>query len=168
VIRQIFRWFTLGRSPRRIAFDLNHAGIFAPGGNGWGASTINGNGARGTGILNNELYIGRLVWNRLRYLKDPITGKRVSRLNPQSEWIIREVPELRILDQDLWESVKSRQLASKRYPTRSRPRTGILGANKTQVSPLRSTPLRSLWRCIHKNQRQSVRLCHCAQQGHLQ
>jgi site-specific DNA recombinase len=114
VIRQIFRWFTLGRSPRRIAFDLNHAGIFAPGGNGWGASTINGNGARGTGILNNELYIGRLVWNRLRYLKDPITGKRVSRLNPQSEWIIREVPELRILDQDLWESVKSRQLELRR------------------------------------------------------
>jgi site-specific DNA recombinase len=118
VVRQIFRWFALGRSPRRIAFDLNHAGIPAPGGAGWGASTINGNGARGTGILNNELYIGRLVWNRLRYLKDPITGKRVSRLNPESEWIIREVPELRLLDQDLWERVKSRQLELRR---RTRP-----------------------------------------------
>ena len=42
---------------------------------------IAGNAARGTGILNNELYIGRLVWNRLRYVKDPSTGKRVSRLN---------------------------------------------------------------------------------------
>jgi site-specific DNA recombinase len=114
VVRQIFRWFGLGRSPRRIAFDLNHAGIPAPGGAGWGASTINGNGARGTGILNNELYIGRLVWNRLRYLKDPITGKRVSRLNPQSEWIIREVPDLRIVDQDLWGRVKSRQLELRR------------------------------------------------------
>jgi site-specific DNA recombinase len=106
----IFRWFASGRSPRRIAFDLNRAGIPAPGGTGWGASTINGNAARGTGILNNELYIGRLIWNRLRYLKDPITGKRVSRLNPQSEWIVREVPELRIVDQDLWEHVKSRQV----------------------------------------------------------
>ena len=45
-------------------------------------STIAGNAARGTGILNNELYLGRLVWNRLRYVKDPSTGKRVSRLNP--------------------------------------------------------------------------------------
>jgi site-specific DNA recombinase len=31
-----------------------------------GQSTINGNVARGTGIINNELYVGRLVWNRLR------------------------------------------------------------------------------------------------------
>src|SRR5215510_8968633 len=27
VIRQIFHWFALGRSPRRIAFDLNRTGI---------------------------------------------------------------------------------------------------------------------------------------------
>jgi len=68
-----------------------------------------GNAARGTGILNNELYIGRLVWNRLRYLKDPITGKRVSRLNPESEWVTHDIPELRIVDQGLWNRVKLRQ-----------------------------------------------------------
>ena len=33
----------------------------------WNPSTIHGNPPRGTGILNNELYVGRLVWNRLRY-----------------------------------------------------------------------------------------------------
>jgi len=38
VVRQIFGWFASGRSPRRIAFDLNRAGIPAPGGAGWGAS----------------------------------------------------------------------------------------------------------------------------------
>ncbi len=75
----------------------------------WGQSTINGNRKRGAGILNNELYIGRLVWNRLLYIKDPETGKRVSRPNPESEWVIQEVPELRIIDQDLWEEVKARQ-----------------------------------------------------------
>jgi site-specific DNA recombinase len=32
-------------------------------------------------VLANELYIGRVVWNRLRYVKDPDTGKRVSRPN---------------------------------------------------------------------------------------
>ncbi len=63
----------------------------------------------GTGILNNELYIGKLVWNRLRYLKDPDTGKRVSRLNPESEWATQDVPELRIIDQSLWDLVKQRQ-----------------------------------------------------------
>jgi len=72
-------------------------------------STIHGNRLRGTGILNNELYIGRLVWNRLRYVKDPETGKRVSRLNPDSGWIVQSVPGLRIVDQELWERVKTRQ-----------------------------------------------------------
>ena len=68
-----------------------------PSGKGWGPSTIHGNRQRGTGILNNELYVGRLVWNRLRYMKDPETGKRVSRLNPETDWIIQDVPELRII-----------------------------------------------------------------------
>ena len=64
---------------------------------------------RGTGILNNELYIGRLVWNRLRYIKDPEAGKRVSRLNPESEWIVQDAAALRIIDQALWDRIKSRQ-----------------------------------------------------------
>ena len=32
-------------------------------------------------VPDNELYRGRLVWNRLRYMKDPDTGKRRSRAN---------------------------------------------------------------------------------------
>jgi hypothetical protein len=53
---------------------------------------------RGNGILSNELYIGRIVWNRQRFIKDAETGKRVSRLNPRDEWVVQEVPELRIID----------------------------------------------------------------------
>jgi site-specific DNA recombinase len=51
------------------------------------------------------------VWNRLHYLKDPDTGKRVSRPNPESEWVIQEVPELRIIDQESWDALKARQQA---------------------------------------------------------
>lgn len=43
-------------------------------GTAWRPSTIHGHAGRGTGVLNNELYIGRRVWNRQRYLKDPDTG----------------------------------------------------------------------------------------------
>jgi site-specific DNA recombinase len=50
-----------------------------------------------------------LIWNRLRYLRDPETGKRVSRLNPSSEWVVTEVPDLRIVDDALWSRVKARQ-----------------------------------------------------------
>jgi site-specific DNA recombinase len=98
-----------GTSPRAIALSLNQEGVAGPSGKDWGPSTINGNRQRGTGILNNELYIGRLVWNRLRYVKEPATGKRISRLNPEAKWITREVPELRIIDLDLWDKVKARQ-----------------------------------------------------------
>ena len=109
IIRRILEEYAVGKSPKRIAADLNREGIKAPSGGEWGFSTINGNRQRGTGILNNELYIGRLVWNRLRYIKDPGTGKRVSRLNPEVDWISQEVPDLRIVDQDLWDRVKARQ-----------------------------------------------------------
>lgn len=64
-------------------------------------STLRGHAARGTGLINNELYIGKLVWNRLRYIKDPATGRRVSRLNSRDKWITTEVPELRIVDDEL-------------------------------------------------------------------
>jgi site-specific DNA recombinase len=49
------------------------------------------------------------VWNRLRYIKDPATGRRVSRPNPPSTWITTDVPDLRIVPQDLWDRVKARQ-----------------------------------------------------------
>ncbi len=55
-----------------------------------------------------------MVWNRLAYRKDPETGKRRSRLNPVSEWIIKEVPDLRIVPDDLWHAVKERQKAAHR------------------------------------------------------
>ncbi len=113
VVRRIFSNYASGKSPKRIAFELNKEGIKAPGGGYWGFSTINGNRRRGTGILNNEMYVGRIVWNRLRYIKDPDTGKRVSRPNPESEWIFHDVPELRIIEQDLWDRIKARQEAIK-------------------------------------------------------
>jgi len=75
-------------------------------------NTINGHARRGTGILNNELYIGQRVWNRLEYRKDPATSKRVSRLRPETEWVRQEVPELRIVPQELWDAVKARQQAT--------------------------------------------------------
>lgn len=108
-ITRIFNAYAEGQSPRSIAIKLNKESIPAPSGKDWGASTIHGNKQRGTGILNNELYIGRSVWNRLRYLKDPDTGKRISRLNPESEWVVTGIPELRIIPDNLWRAVKERQ-----------------------------------------------------------
>ncbi|MDP2619564.1 MAG: recombinase family protein [Hyphomicrobiales bacterium] len=109
VVRRIFREFAAGKSPRAIAADLNSEGIPGPLSRAWGDTSIRGHVCRGTGILNNELYAGVLVWNRLRYVKNPATGKRVSRINPESEWIRTEVPELRIVDEELWQAARQRQ-----------------------------------------------------------
>ena len=118
IVRRVFTDFAAGRSPRSIAKALNAERLPGPSGGTWTASTIHGNRERGTGILNNELYIGRLVWNRLRYMKDPATGKRISRLNPQNLWITTEVLHLRVIGDELWAAAKQRQ-AEMELPERS-------------------------------------------------
>jgi site-specific DNA recombinase len=140
IVCRIFSEFAAGKSPRRIAIGLNKERVCGPRAGAWDASSINGNAARGTGILNNELYIGRIVWNRLRYVKDPETGKRISRLNGPDRWVVQDAPELRIIPQDLWEKAKNRQLSLKRdtrpdvhekpFWARQRPRFLITGLAK--------------------------------------
>jgi DNA invertase Pin-like site-specific DNA recombinase len=131
VIRRIFEEYAQNKSPRAIALQLNADSVPSPSGNAWSQSTINGNRRRGTGILNNELYIGRLIWNRQRFIKDPETGKRVTRLNPESEWISQDVPELRIVPQKQWDKAKARQMGlDARKPglwRRNRPRYLLSG-----------------------------------------
>ncbi len=122
VVRRIFSVYSTGMSPKAIAKQLNAERCPGPGGAPWNPSTIHGNPRRGTGILNDELYIGRLVWNRLRYVKDPDTGKRVSRPNASSEWVTTAVPELRIVDDELWNQVKARQVEMRRAASNGDPK----------------------------------------------
>ena len=64
--------------------------------------------ARCSGILRNELYVGRVVWNRWEWVKRPGTGTRTYRLRPRDQWLTEEHPELRIVPQSLWDRVQSR------------------------------------------------------------
>jgi site-specific DNA recombinase len=106
VVRRIFTEYASGKSPRRIAAELNADRIPSPRGGQWNASTINGHRGRRNGILQNELYKGLLIHNRVRMVKDPDTGRRISRVNHQGEWVSIEVPELRIVSDELWGSVQ--------------------------------------------------------------
>ena len=129
VVRRIFSEYADGKSPRKIAGDLNAEGVGGPRGATWGQSTIYGNWKRGTGILNNELYVGRLVWNRQSFVKDPLTGKRQARMNPEEDWVIEEVPHLRIIDEDLWQKVKHRQNATRDSMNKG---SGLSGARRNK------------------------------------
>ena len=117
VIRRIFEEFAVGKSPRAIARALNTDGVPGPGGRPWLDTTIRGHVQRRTGILRNDLYVGRLIWNKQRYLKDPQTGKRLARPNPETEWIVHDVPELRIVPQDLWDRVQARLKSIEQSPS---------------------------------------------------
>jgi site-specific DNA recombinase len=78
----------------------------------WNPSTLSGSIELGEGILNNELYIGRRIFNKRTWVEVPTETRgfrRQPRLNPKSEWIVRDEPDLRIIDQDLWDRVKARQ-----------------------------------------------------------
>ncbi len=109
IVRRIFREYVAGKGPRKIAADLNRDGIPGPTSKHWAETTIRGNRATSSGILNCELYIGILRWNRLQFRKNPQTGRRAARINPESEWVRVDVPELRIVSKDLWEAAKARQ-----------------------------------------------------------
>lgn len=109
VVRRIFEDYASGESPRKIAAALNADAVPPPRGTRWNASTINGNTQRGYGILNNEIYRGKIVWNRVQMVRDPDTGRRVSRSNPESEWHRSEAQHLRIVPQPIWERVRLRK-----------------------------------------------------------
>ena len=108
-VRRIFRDYAAGVGPRELAASLNKECIPGPGGRPWKDTTIRGQRDRGTGLLNNQLYVGRLVWGRTEYRKNPSTGKRVARTIDGSELVVADRPDLRIVSDELWQAVRRRQ-----------------------------------------------------------
>ena len=106
VVERIFREFADSKSPIAIA---RADGIAGPAGHAWRDTSICGDVRRGTGIINNEPYVGVRVRNHKQGVTDPGTGKSVTRFSPESEWIRNEVPELRIVDDALWQAAKRQQ-----------------------------------------------------------
>ena len=117
-VRRIFADYIAGRPPREIAAALNREKVPGPRGGIWNASTIAGSRKRANGILMNSLYAGRIVWNRQSFRKDPATGRRVSRPNPESEWLTADVPALRIVDEATFakaQEIKAQRGGERRY-----------------------------------------------------
>ena len=108
-VRQIFEWYAEGRPPRWIAAELNRRGVKSARGGTWADSAVYGKMRTGTGLLNNVLYVGRYVWNRSNWVKDPDTGKKKRVPRPEDEWVVTDMPKLRIVPQVLWDRVKARQ-----------------------------------------------------------
>jgi site-specific DNA recombinase len=109
IVRRIFTEYVKGKGPLAIVRELNQEKVPGPTGGVWNASALLGSPKRRNGILNNELYHGTIVYNRQRFIKDPDTGKRVARENPESEWQRQAVPHLSVIDDEIWEAVQRRR-----------------------------------------------------------
>ena len=119
IVRRVFEMYASGASPRTIAAQLNAEGVPSPGStwkrtsrraSKWLTSAIWGNPTRGLGILNNEVYIGRNVWNRFQWVRSAAdSSKRRCKINPRADWIVRTEERLRIVSDELWQRVKARQ-----------------------------------------------------------
>lgn len=132
-VRKIFSLYVGGLSFERIAKRLNSDGIPSPRphrarlGKPWGTSTIQK-------ILHNDRYRGQVIWNKTRKLRAPSSGRRIYRHRPPSEWIMIEVPEQRIISEEIWNAVHERiGLVKQLYGTLGR-KEGLLRA-QTVNSP---------------------------------
>jgi site-specific DNA recombinase len=129
VVRRIFRLYAAGFPGRDIAELLNRDAVAAVRGGPWSASTINGNASRQNGILHNQLYVGVRFYNRVEKRTDPRTGRHVDRVRPQEEWLRRDVPQLRIVQQADWEAAVTRRqtFAGKNGTGKGRPPRAAVG-----------------------------------------
>jgi len=113
IVRRVFEMAASGSSLKKIAKTLNQERISPPRPRAkkkdstWCPTAIHA-------MLRREMYGGRVIWNRSRFVKSPGTNKRISRPRPRSEWRVIERPELRIVSDELWERVQARLAWTKR------------------------------------------------------
>jgi site-specific DNA recombinase len=70
-------------------------------------SCISSDPRRGLGILNNQLYIGRYVWNRTEWVKNTDPEKKSTHLpyaHDKQDWVrpLKVHESLRIIKEALW------------------------------------------------------------------
>ena len=102
IVRRIFKEFAAGRGYREIAGLLNREEVPSPRGKSWAGTAIRA-------MLANEIYVGRMVWNRREWRRHPDTRKRKPEKRAANEWVVTKVPALRIVNDKLWAKVQKRR-----------------------------------------------------------
>ena len=107
VVRRIFAEVAAGRPYREVARALNADGIPSARGSRWHASTLVGTRSSGRGMLRNAIYRGRVVFGRVKSVRNPVTGLTERHPLPESEWQTVEAPELAIVPPEQWDAVQA-------------------------------------------------------------
>lgn len=125
VIRRVYAEYIAGRKLPQIVEGLNQDRIPAPSGGLWKRNALMGGAVKQEGILRNEIYLGKLIFNRSHVVRDPVTNQKRFIPNPESEWTKTDVPHLRIVTDDQWAAVRSLDAPRKIEP-RKPPKPRIL------------------------------------------
>jgi len=103
VVRHIFRMSADGMGYGAIARRLNRERVPGPRREYWSRYSI-------FEMLRNERYHGVHVWGRTQKDRNPENGRKISRVAPESRLMRRiEVPDWRIVPEDLWQAVQERR-----------------------------------------------------------
>jgi site-specific DNA recombinase len=118
IITKIFEWYTNNSSNggpntiRGIAAHLNEIGVHPP--NKQVNSTTYWHPATITRLLKNEIYIGRTYWGKSRI----VNKKRV--FIPREKWIRIDVPELALINPDIFNIAQKRAKRNRELSKRNR------------------------------------------------
>jgi DNA invertase Pin-like site-specific DNA recombinase len=148
VVVRIFVMYASGKSLSQIATVLNDEGVPTsqnprtrrkP---SWCKSAVKS-------ILKNERYCGRTYWGRTTEERDPETGEKTRSKVPEDQWKRRDIPELRIVPDELFAQAQeqfvratrgfgverlggmTRTAASRKYLFSGLLRCGLCGGNMT-------------------------------------
>lgn len=106
ILEQMLRDYDAGISAYAIVEDLNARGIKTQRGGNWRASTLTGN-PQGGGLFRNHAIIGEFRYRKT--LRKKRSGKSKTRYRPRDEWIVKQHPELAILDDnELFQRIQAR------------------------------------------------------------
>lgn len=117
IVLRIFTEFASGRGLSVIARTLNREGVPSPRigtrhrWSGWSVGTVRQ-------MLRNERYIGVWRFKAMQWVKVPGSNRRLPRKRPASETMVRQRPDLRIVELALWQAVRD-------VLTRSSAETGL-------------------------------------------
>jgi site-specific DNA recombinase len=112
IVQEIYTRYADGDGARGIAAHLNRRGVPAPRAqqgrpSGWSAATVKS-------VLERSLYRGEVIYGRTKKAYGRELGKRSGRekgmlLQPESAWLRRDAPTLRLIDPDLADRCDARR-----------------------------------------------------------
>lgn len=96
VIKMIYDWYVnKNYGCGKIAEELDKLGIKPYMGTEWNRTSV-------STIIKNDVYIGKVVWKKYKYTKNPKNGRKMVSAAPKEEWMIVDGRHVPLVDVETW------------------------------------------------------------------